>query len=61
MKGELGFIGTVEKAEEQEAEARISPEFCAGVKGIDDFSHTIIIYWAHLRDIQQVKTVFMSM
>jgi tRNA-Thr(GGU) m(6)t(6)A37 methyltransferase TsaA len=49
-KGELHFIGIVEKAGEQEAKIRIFPKFCAGLKGIKDFSHLIILYWIHLRD-----------
>jgi tRNA-Thr(GGU) m(6)t(6)A37 methyltransferase TsaA len=55
MKGELYFIGVVEKAGEQEAKLRIFPEFCAGLKGIKDFSHMIILYWAHLRDNEEER------
>jgi len=49
-KGELRFIGVVQKAGEQEALINIFPEFCAGLKGIEEFSHLIILYWIHLRD-----------
>jgi len=49
-QSELRFIGVVEKAGEQEAKVRVFPEFCAGLKGIEGFSHLIILYWAHLRD-----------
>jgi tRNA-Thr(GGU) m(6)t(6)A37 methyltransferase TsaA len=49
-KGELHFVGVVEKAGEQEATVRIFPDFCAGLKGIADFSHVIILYWIHMRD-----------
>lgn len=49
-RGELRFIGVVEKAEEQEATVRIFPEFCGGLKGIVDFSHLIVLYWIHMRD-----------
>lgn len=56
-KGELRFIGVVEKAGEQEAKIRIFPEFCAGLKGINDFSHVIILYWAHLRDNEDERSV----
>ncbi|MEM3577336.1 MAG: tRNA (N6-threonylcarbamoyladenosine(37)-N6)-methyltransferase TrmO [Candidatus Bathyarchaeia archaeon] len=49
-KGELHFIGVVEKAGEQEATINIFPEFCAGLKGIEEFSHIIVLYWVHLRD-----------
>jgi tRNA-Thr(GGU) m(6)t(6)A37 methyltransferase TsaA len=49
-KAELHFIGTVEKAGEQEAKVKIFPEFCEGIKGLRDFSHLIVLYWMHLRD-----------
>lgn len=49
-KGEVRFIGVVEKAGEQEATINIFPEFCPGLKGIEDFSHIIVLYWIHLRD-----------
>ena len=47
---ELHFIGVVEKAGEREACIRIFPQFCAGLKGIENFSHIIVLYWAHMRD-----------
>jgi tRNA-Thr(GGU) m(6)t(6)A37 methyltransferase TsaA len=55
VKGELRFIGVVEKAGEQEAKVRIFPEFCAGLKGIEGFSHLIILYWIHLRDNEEER------
>lgn len=55
VKSELRFIGVVEKAGEQEAKVRIFPEFCAGLKGIEDFSHLIILYWIHLRDNEKER------
>lgn len=55
MKGELRFIGFVEKAGEQEAVIRIFPEVCDGLKGIKDFSHLIILYWIHLRDNEEER------
>ena len=55
MKGELHFVGIVEKAGEQEARVRVFPEFCAGVRGIRDFSHLIILYWIHLRDREEER------
>ena len=50
MKGELRFIGTVENSDPQEAKIRIFSQFCSGLKGINDFSQLIILYWIHLRD-----------
>lgn len=55
MKGEFWFIGVVEKAGEEEAKIRIFPEFCAGLKGIEEFSHAIILYWIHLRDNEEER------
>ncbi|MEM3823938.1 MAG: tRNA (N6-threonylcarbamoyladenosine(37)-N6)-methyltransferase TrmO [Candidatus Bathyarchaeia archaeon] len=55
MKGEFWFIGVVEKAGEEEAKIRIFPEFCAGLKGIEEFSHVIILYWIHLRDNEEER------
>jgi len=55
VKGELRFIGVVEKGGEQEAKVRIFPEFCAGLKGIGDFSHLIILYWIHLHDNEEER------
>jgi len=57
IKGELNFIGTVEKAGELEAKVRIFPEFCDGLKGISGFSHIIILYWIHLRDNEKERSV----
>lgn len=49
-KGEVYFIGVVEKAGGDEAKIRIFPEFCSGLKGVEEFSHLIVLYWFHLRD-----------
>jgi tRNA-Thr(GGU) m(6)t(6)A37 methyltransferase TsaA len=46
---EVRFVGNVARAGEREAEVRIFPEFCAGLKEIAGFSHLIILYWMHLR------------
>lgn len=52
---ELRFIGVVEKTEEEEARVRVFSEFCAGLKGLEDFSHAIILYWIHLRDSEEER------
>ncbi|MGB9959590.1 MAG: tRNA (N6-threonylcarbamoyladenosine(37)-N6)-methyltransferase TrmO [Candidatus Bathyarchaeales archaeon] len=44
------FIGVVEEAGGQRAKVMVFPEFCGGLKGIEGFSHLIILYWVHLRD-----------
>ncbi len=56
-KGEVKFVGIVEVAGEEEARVRIFPEFCDALKGIDDFSHLIILYWLHLRDDEKERNV----
>jgi len=56
-KGELQFIGVVEVAGENEAKVRIFPEFCDALKGIDGFSHIILLYWLHFRDNKEERSV----
>ena len=54
-KAEVHFIGTVLKGSEEQAEVRVFPEFCAGLKQITGFSHLIILYWMHLRDSEKER------
>jgi tRNA-Thr(GGU) m(6)t(6)A37 methyltransferase TsaA len=54
-QGELNFIGVVEAASETEARVRIFPEFCEGLRKIDEFSHLIVLYWIHLRDKEEER------
>jgi tRNA-Thr(GGU) m(6)t(6)A37 methyltransferase TsaA len=57
-KCEVRFIGIVEKTEERRAEVRVFPEYCDGLKGVEYYSHLIILYWIHLRDsIEDRKTL----
>ena len=56
-KGEVNFIGLVESVGETEAKVRIFPEFRDGLKGINEFSHIIILYWIHLRDKEEERRV----
>lgn len=51
--GRLRFIGVVEKTEGKKARVRIFPEFCSGLKGIEDFSHLTVLYWIHLKDTEK--------
>lgn len=57
MKGELHFIGAVGRVENDEAEITIFPEFCPGLKGIENYSHLIILYWFHQRDNAEERRV----
>jgi len=56
-EGQIKLIGTVEVAGKEEASVRIFPEFCDALKGIDGFSHVIILYWFHLRDNEKERSV----
>lgn len=58
-KPELHFIGIVEKTGEQEAKVRIYPEFCVGLKEIENFSHIFILYWFHLRDNEKERKILL--
>ncbi|MBS7645248.1 MAG: tRNA (N6-threonylcarbamoyladenosine(37)-N6)-methyltransferase TrmO [Candidatus Bathyarchaeia archaeon] len=49
-KATVKFVGLVEKAEGESAYIRIYPEYEAALKGLDEYSHLIILYWMHLRD-----------
>ncbi len=55
-KGKLTFIGSVETPGETSV-VRIFPKFCAGLQGLDAFSHVIILYWCHLRDEKDEREV----
>jgi len=54
-KSELNSIGVVESVGETEATVRIFQEFSDGLKGINEFSHIIILYWIHLRDKEEER------
>ena len=56
-KGEFRPVGIVEAAGKEEARMRIFPEFCDALKGIEGFSHVIILYWFHLRDNEKERNV----
>ena len=59
VKATLRFIGVVKKVEEDEAKICLFPQFCSGLKGIEAFSHTIILYWAHLRDSKKERNTLL--
>jgi tRNA-Thr(GGU) m(6)t(6)A37 methyltransferase TsaA len=50
MEGVVKFIGLVEKVEGDTAKIKVFREYCEGLKGIEEYSHLIILYWIHLRD-----------
>lgn len=54
----LRFIGVVESAEEEGiSRVRIFDDFCDGLKGLNAFSHIIILYWFHLRESEEERSV----
>jgi len=48
--GVLRFIGVVERVDGETSKIQVYSEFCEALKGLDMFSHIIILYWLHLRD-----------
>ena len=46
----LKFIGVVEEVDGGTSKIRVYPEFCEALKGLEAFSHVIVLYWLHLRD-----------
>ncbi|MEM2147385.1 MAG: tRNA (N6-threonylcarbamoyladenosine(37)-N6)-methyltransferase TrmO [Candidatus Bathyarchaeia archaeon] len=54
-KGVVQFVGVVEKVEGEKAEIRIFQKFCGGLKGIEGFSHLIVLYWIHLRNSEEER------
>ncbi|MEM1660089.1 MAG: tRNA (N6-threonylcarbamoyladenosine(37)-N6)-methyltransferase TrmO [Candidatus Bathyarchaeia archaeon] len=57
--GEVRFIGIVEETRDEKAKIKIYPEFKSGLKGIDGFSHIIVLYWIHLRDTEKDRSTLL--
>jgi tRNA-Thr(GGU) m(6)t(6)A37 methyltransferase TsaA len=55
-EGKLKFIGSVLDAGEL-SKVKVFPEFCAGLRRLNGFSHVIIMYWLHLRDNEKERRV----
>jgi tRNA-Thr(GGU) m(6)t(6)A37 methyltransferase TsaA len=54
-RAEVRFIGRVKESGGELAELEIFDEFREGLRGIDEFSHLIILYWFHLRDNEEER------
>jgi tRNA-Thr(GGU) m(6)t(6)A37 methyltransferase TsaA len=52
---EVHFVGVVESVEGGRAKIRVFPKFCDGLKGIEDFSHLIVLYWLNLCDNEEER------
>ena len=48
--GLLKSIGVVKKVDGETSKIKVYPEFCEALKGLDTFSHIIVLYGLHLRD-----------
>jgi tRNA-Thr(GGU) m(6)t(6)A37 methyltransferase TsaA len=46
----LIFVGEVKTIEGEKATVNVHPKYCEGLKDIVEYSHLIILYWAHRRD-----------
>ncbi len=54
-EGRLTFIGKVGKVEGSVTSIDVSPEFCEGLRNIAEYSHLIVLYWAHRRDNEEER------
>ncbi|MEM1589608.1 MAG: tRNA (N6-threonylcarbamoyladenosine(37)-N6)-methyltransferase TrmO [Candidatus Bathyarchaeia archaeon] len=52
-KGIVEFVGFVENVEDDTAKIKIFQKFCEGLKGVENYSHLIVLYWIHLRDTEK--------
>jgi tRNA-Thr(GGU) m(6)t(6)A37 methyltransferase TsaA len=52
---EVHFVGVVESVKGDRAKIRVFPKFCDGLKGIEDFSHLIVLYWLNLCDNEEER------
>lgn len=48
----MRFIGVVE-SDDDVSVVKLYPEYLSGLKGIEDFSHLIILYWLNRRDSEK--------
>ncbi|MFX0096275.1 MAG: tRNA (N6-threonylcarbamoyladenosine(37)-N6)-methyltransferase TrmO [Candidatus Hodarchaeota archaeon] len=53
---ELKAIGIVESSGPT-SEISVFPEYCSGLQSLVEFSHAIILYWFHLRDSREERSV----
>jgi tRNA-Thr(GGU) m(6)t(6)A37 methyltransferase TsaA len=58
-KGKLISIGKVRNIEGAIASIDVFPEFCEGLRNITEYSHLIILYWAHRRDKEKERNTLL--
>lgn len=54
-EGRLTFIGKVGQVEGSVTSIDVSLEFCEGLRNIAEYSHLIVLYWAHRRDNEEER------
>jgi tRNA-Thr(GGU) m(6)t(6)A37 methyltransferase TsaA len=55
----LNPVGAVKNVKESESQIEVFPAFRDGLRGIEAFSHLIVLYWAHLRDTKEERTTLL--
>lgn len=51
----IGYV--VKTWDEEKAKIKIKKEFKEGLEGIEEFSHLVVLYWFHLRDNLEHRSV----
>ena len=55
----LRAIGVVDAATEHGGRIRLFHDYCEGLRGIEAFSHLIVLYWLHRRDSEEERRVLL--
>jgi len=48
--GTVKFVGLIERVDGDTAKIKVFREYCEGLRGVEEYSHLIILYWIHLKD-----------
>ena len=55
----LRAIGVVDVATAQAGKIRVFHDYCEGLRGIEAFSHLLVLYWLHQRDSEKDRRVLL--
>ena len=55
--GEVRFIGSVVEVKDDISVIEIYPRFCSGLKKIDSYAEMYVLFWFHLRDDDEHRSV----
>jgi tRNA-Thr(GGU) m(6)t(6)A37 methyltransferase TsaA len=58
-EGRLTFVGKVGRVKGSVTSIDVSPEFCEGLRDISEYSHLIVLYWAHRRDNDEERNTLL--